>query len=158
MLRRFGEFCLVDLQLSKQTVKQHIYNIREFLAWLKQENIDTVDVEDIRSFLLNLKDGNPYTYANMLKALQRFFSDFLARPDLVQSFKFPNPNPTIKRVPSKEELKKFYGALKDQREKAIFLLITSSGLRRRIGNGGCRLHTRLTPLQLKCLRPLFSTT
>jgi|GEM_PF-2699208 len=56
ILRRFGELCLVDLQLSKQTVKQHIYNIRKFLVWMKRESIHYVDVEDIRSFLLNLKD------------------------------------------------------------------------------------------------------
>jgi len=82
-------------------VKQYIYKIRKFLVWMKQGNINSVDVKDVWSFLLNLKDGNSHTYANMLKALQRFFRDFLARPGLVQSFKFPNP--TIKRAPSKEE-------------------------------------------------------
>lgn len=69
VLRKFAEFCLVNLQLSKQTVGQHIYNVRKFLAWIEKNGIDFPSVGDIRSFLLTLRDGNPYSYANMLKAL-----------------------------------------------------------------------------------------
>ncbi|MCP8313130.1 MAG: tyrosine-type recombinase/integrase [archaeon] len=129
-LPKFHDFCLVDLQLSKRTVLQHKYNLRKFLNWLNNKAIEVFGIDDLRNYLMEFRNGNPYTYSNMLKALRRFFRDFLAMPEIVRSFKLPpKPNPIIKRVPAKEELKRFYEAL-EMREKAIFLLMASSGLRR----------------------------
>jgi integrase len=66
----------------------------------------------------------------MLKALRRFLRDFLGRPELIQGFRFPIRNPGLKRVPNKDELRRFYKAIDDIEERAIFLLSASSGLRR----------------------------
>ena len=130
LLKRFNDFCLVDLQLSKRTVTSHLSKLRQFFNWLNKP-ISTLTVEDMRRYLLQFRNGNPYTYSNILKALNRFFRDFLGMPELTQTFKFPSRNlPMIKKVPTKEELRRFYEALEDIREKAIFLLIASSGLRR----------------------------
>jgi integrase len=54
----------------------------------------------------------------------------MGMPNLVKSFKFPTRDPPVKRVPSKEEMKKFYEAIENLEEKVLFLLIASSGLRR----------------------------
>jgi integrase len=54
----------------------------------------------------------------------------MGMPNLVQSFKFPNRDPPVKRVPSKEEMRRFYEAINNLEEKALFLLIASSGLGR----------------------------
>ncbi|MEM5868019.1 MAG: tyrosine-type recombinase/integrase [Candidatus Aenigmatarchaeota archaeon] len=130
ILRRFRDFCLVDLQLSERTTFDHIFLIRKFLLWLNGKPIEELTVEDLRKYLLQFRDGNPYTYANVLKSLKRFFRDFLGLPHLVQGFKFPTKILPIKQVPTKEDLKKFYEALDSIEERAIFLLIASSGLRR----------------------------
>jgi integrase len=127
---KFKDFCLVDLQLSKVTVRNHMYHLRRFFRWLEREKIDAINVENIREFLKQFRDGNPYTYRNMLKALRRFFRDFLGMPELILSFKLPTCNSEIKRIPTKDELKRFYEEIENIWEKAIFLLIASSGLRR----------------------------
>ena len=49
--------------------------------------------------------------------------------ELVESFRFPHRTFKPKLIPSQEELKKFYNALKSQRDKALFLFYASSGLR-----------------------------
>jgi len=87
-------------------------------------------VSNIRSYLKTLNDLNPYTYANNLKALKRFFRDFMQMSDLVESFKFPHIDYEPIVVPTKQQLRRFYDALKTQQERTLFLLYASSGLRR----------------------------
>jgi integrase len=108
----------------------YIYALRKFFRWLGKKKIDSLTPEDLRKYLMLLKEGNHYTYANTLKALRRFFRDFLGLENLVKSFKFPQKRLELKKVPSKEEIRKFYEAIDDLEERAIFLLIASSGLRR----------------------------
>jgi integrase len=130
LFEKFYEFCLVDLQLTKTTAMDYIYALRKFFRWLGKKKIDSLTPEDLRKYLMLLKEGNHYTYANTLKALRRFFRDFLGLENLVKSFKFPQKRLELKKVPSKEEIRKFYEAIDDLEERAIFLLIASSGLRR----------------------------
>jgi integrase len=122
------DFCRIDLQLSEATVDSHSRYVKEFLG-LTEESIEFINIEDIRGFLARFKDKNPNTYANVLKALKIFFRDFLNKPELVQSFKFPYRCIALKHIPSKEELKKFYEAIPSLKYKAMFLLYASSGLR-----------------------------
>lgn len=130
LLKRFSEFCLVDLQLSRGTVTQHRYNLKKLFNWLKDKGYKIVTVDVLREFLMEFRFGNPYTYSNLIKSLKRFFRDFLGIPELVRSFKFPSCSLALKRIPTKIEIKRFYEALNSLREKAIFLLMASSGLRR----------------------------
>jgi len=69
------------------------------------------------------------TINNYLKALKRFFRDFLGRPEVVGSFRFKRPQVRAKRVPSKEELKRFYEELPNLWHRVAFLVYASSGLR-----------------------------
>jgi integrase len=85
--------------------------------------------ENIRGFLASFRDKSPNTYANALKALRVFFRDFLSKEWLIQTFKFPPREIRLKRVPSKDELKRFYHAIPSLKHKAFFLLLASSGLR-----------------------------
>lgn len=51
-------------------------------------------------------------------------------PQVVDSFKFPKRTYTPKTVPSKEDLRRFFDALETDRDRLLFLLFASSGLRR----------------------------
>ena len=75
------------------------------------------------------KDGNPNTYANALKALRVFFRDFMGMEEVVKTFKFPRRPLKVKIIPSKEELRRFYNSLESPRDRALFLMYATTGLR-----------------------------
>ena len=75
------------------------------------------------------RDGNQNTYSNYVKALRVFFREYL-KSDAAKSFKIPQPNQGYVKVPSREELRRFYDALPSWRDKALFLFYASSGRRR----------------------------
>ena len=129
VLRDFEEFCKVDLQLDHLTVKGHLGQIRRFLEAVKQDPSKLSD-QDIRTYLAKFADANSNTYANVLKGLKVFFRDFMSMPRAVGSFKFPRRQIKFKTVPSKEDLQKFYAVLETPRDRALFLVYATSGLRR----------------------------
>jgi len=124
VVSEFKEFCEVDLQLSELTVNGHVRQIKRLF-----KNVQRFTREDIRGFLMKFKDKSPNTYANVLKSLRVFFRDFQRRPDLVQSFRFPHREPSVKVIPSRSEVQQFYNALESIRDKALFLMYASTGLR-----------------------------
>jgi len=130
MLDRFRRFLTVDLQRKRLTVQGHVEAIQRFLTWLGDKRV-TRSV--LRDYLDLYRDKSSSTYANQLKALKVFYRDFLGRPDLVASFKFPGKEIELKRIPSKDKLRKFYYALEklDIRMACYFLLYATTGWRRR---------------------------
>lgn len=50
---------------------------------------------------------------------------------MVRSFRFPKKPLKLKRIPSKEDLQRFYEALEKPIEKALFLFYATTGLRKR---------------------------
>jgi len=63
-------------------------------------------------------------------ALKVFFRDFQEIPEVVSSFKFPHQMFKPKQIVSKEHLKQFYRCLETPKEKALFMLYATTGLRR----------------------------
>jgi len=88
-----------------------------------------VSAEDIRGYLKEL-NGSSATYKNVLGALKVFFRDFLGVSQVVASFRFPRQTFKPKHILSKEQLQRFYNSLGSVKEKALFLLYATSGLRR----------------------------
>ena len=129
MLKRFEEFCRVDLQQADRSVRGNLWELGRFLKCIDKSPTQ-VTTDDLRGYLARFQSKSPSTRANVLKAFKRFFRDFLQRPDLVQSFKFPRRTYTPKTVPSKEDLRRFFDALETDRDRAAFLLFATSGLRR----------------------------
>jgi len=91
------------------------------------KSVNEVSREDIREYL---KDKTPSDYTRKLKTLKLFFRDFLGMPQVVESFRFKSDPFKPKRIFSKEDLRRFYECLDLPREKALFLLYATSGLRR----------------------------
>ena len=128
VLDNFKEFCKVDLQLKEGTIESLAMYARMFINFFSGDLTD-VKVEDIRRFLSNFSEHSPSTYRNVVKALRRFFRDFMGRPDLMQSFRMPPKGYQPKRVPSKEEIKAGFNALRTDKQRAIYLLYATTGLR-----------------------------
>jgi integrase/recombinase XerD len=67
--------------------------------------------------------------------LRIFYRDYLGKGEVIEGFKFPSRpfNPTI--IPSKRELQEFYQWLKEPLAKALFLIYSTTGLRRKEVHG-----------------------
>jgi integrase len=117
----------VDLQLAPSTAKLHSEQAQRFLNWLGN---GALSQGAVREYLSQFNGKSPCTYANVLKSLKVFFRDFLKKHELVESFKFPKAPFKPKTIPSKKDLRLFYEALDNPKDKALFLLYASSGLRR----------------------------
>ena len=128
LLKKFNDFCIVDKRLTNSTAKLHQYNVDRFLRQLNV-SLNEVKIDDVREYLKNYLDASPSSYANQIKSFRVFFRDFLERGDIVKSFKFPERPFNPKNIPTKIQLKMAYDALDTQRERTIFLLYATTGLR-----------------------------
>jgi len=128
LLFDFKTFCMVDLQLTQETAKGHKAQIKRLLKWLNGQPLTQYVIRDYLSIFNHMSRS---TYANVLKSLKVFCRDYLRKPKLVESFKFPKKQFKPKSIPSKKELQQFFDAIDSVKEKTLFLLYASSGLRRR---------------------------
>jgi len=146
LTERFKDFVLVDLKRGVKTTYEHVYYIRKFLRQLTKP-IDMVSAEDIRQYLKGLNGLSNATYKNTLGALKVFFRDFLGMPQVVASFKFPRQGFKPKRIFSREDLQRFYNAFESPKDKALFMLYATTGLRRleilRLTMGDIDFNTRM---------------
>jgi integrase/recombinase XerD len=129
LLTRFREFLKVDLRRSDKTAYEHTYYIKKFLNELTMP-IEQATSEDIREYLKGLSNASSAKYKNILMALKVFFRDFLKAPEVISSFKFPHQVFKPKQILSKEQLQQFYKHLETSKEKALFMLYATTGLRR----------------------------
>jgi integrase len=125
-MEKFREFLLVDLRRSEKTAIEQVRYIRRFLETLSK---DSINREDVRSYLKGVK--GEATYRNTLASLKVFFRDFLQMPQIVQSFRFPSTQFKPKRIPNTEDLRLFYEAIDSDIGKGLFLFYATSGLRQK---------------------------
>lgn len=120
----------MDLRRCKRTAQERAWFIRKFLESVGKKARE-VCREDVRGFLgdFSARASSSY-YANMVKSLRVFFRDYLQRPDVVSTFRLPKVVFKPKTVLCKEDLQRFYEAIGSLKDKAMFLMYASSGLRR----------------------------
>jgi site-specific recombinase XerD len=129
LLDDFHDFCKVDLGLAEVTAKEYRRKMRRFFQAVDKP-ASSVTAEDVRAYLKPLSSGNANSYGNALKPLKRFFRDFMRMGEVVGSFKFRKIALKPIVVPSKEQMREFYKALRDPRARALFLMYASTGLRK----------------------------
>jgi len=129
LLSAFFDFCRVDLSLAEATAKGYKRKIRQFFKGVNKP-AESVRAEDVRTYLKPLVDGNANSYGNALKPLKTFFREFMKMPEAVESFKFRKITLAPVIIPSKEQLQKFFEALRTPIARALFLMYASSGLRK----------------------------
>lgn len=120
---------MVDLRRSKRTAYEKVWFIKRLLKNVNK-NANDICRDDLRNFLRTLENYSAATYKNALMALKVFFRDYLEKPELVSSFKFPHQVFKPKQIVSKEQVKQFYLCLNTSKEKALFMLYATTGLRR----------------------------
>jgi integrase len=128
VLKLYREFLKVDLQLKESTIEGHICRARKFLDALNT-SLEALTVQDIREYLSTLSELNLSTYSNVVKSLRRFIRDFLGKTDLMKTFKLPYVEFQPKMIPTKEQIRGGYYALRTDKQRLIYLLYAVTGLR-----------------------------
>lgn len=121
----FYDVCIVDLQLSEVTARTHQLEVEAFLDSVQGT---IVNRKCVRIYLKRLEGYGKYEHA--LNSLHRFFRDYLNHPEIVSGFRSPYGPYRPVQVPTKDELQRFYEALKGHDQRTLFLLLASSGLRK----------------------------
>jgi integrase len=129
LLKRFHDFQIIDLRRSKRTAYEKVWFIKKLLQIVKKRPSE-ISREDLRSHLKTLENYSASYYKNALMALKVFFRDFLEAPEAVASFKFPHQIFKPKQIVSRGQLKQFYECIETAKEKALFMLYATTGLRR----------------------------
>ncbi len=115
---------IVDLNRKESTAKDRTSYVRKFLLAVNKP-IEEITASDIRNFLVNVENGKEL----WVKSLRLFFGQFLNKPEVIRTFKVPRKPFKPKTIPSKEELQETFNKLKTTKQKAMFLLLATSGLR-----------------------------
>ena len=114
---------------SSQTIKTYLYCINRFLKWSRKD-IGHISKKDVRIFLEKLSDkglsGNTMNTYHM--AIKFLFEDVLEKRmwiDITYS-KVPQKLPVVL---SKEELKRLFESISNEKHKLMIELLYSTGLR-----------------------------
>lgn len=122
-LDEFLKFCKVDLRLSARTVERNRYTIRRILKVCRPNPTR----DKLRDFLESIE--NDSTRDNYIKAMRAYFRDFLGS-DVASTFRLSCPDLAPMWCPSKRMVQEFYHALESEKERALYLMYATSGLRR----------------------------
>lgn len=128
LLDDYSLFMKINLQLSKKTIVTYRSLLKKFFESIKKRSVSSRDITNFLDFFSS-QYPSKFTYTNMLKALKVFFREYL-RSDIVENFRFPVIPIIPKAIPTMEEMRIFYDAIPTLKEKALFLVYATSGLRR----------------------------
>jgi len=122
----FHKHCAIDERLEARVCRDYRNTALRFLRFTKGE----VSQESVRAYLSSYVEKAPKTYNNQLCGLRAFVMRFLKRKELMEGFKKAHEDSNVEvELPSKAQLKEGFESLSDDKERAIYLLYASSGLR-----------------------------
>ena len=116
------------MRLAPVTVQTSLQIVKRFL-----KNADgVVSYETIKNYLATYIDKAPKTYNSQITNLRRFVRDYLGYKELVGSFKLAPVDEIGKPInlPTKEQLRRGFEAINDDRARAIYLFTATCGLRK----------------------------
>ena len=123
----FWQYCKIEERLSNIVSKDYRNVARRFLLSCNGE----ISRQSIRDFLKYYLKKAPKTYNNVIDALKAFIVRYLQKSELMNGFKHTHvPGNYERQLPTKEQLKKGFEALTTDKERAIYLFLASTGLRR----------------------------
>lgn len=132
-------FQFLDVQ-SKDTLRTYKNGISNFMEYIKNNNISQPSRDDIVNWKLQLKEQHKAstvnTYLVAVKSLFNFLEMYGLYPNISKFVKSYNVSVTPKKnVLTQEQIQVIYNGLEDLREKALFGLLITTGLR------GCEVAT-----------------
>ena len=122
------------LDVNEETLRCYKEGIKKFLEYLQNIEVRYPTRNDVRTFREALsKEHSIYTINSYLTALRRFF-DYLEDNNLYENItrsvkSLKTSNIPVRQTLNEEQCKDIYKSLTDKREKALFSLSLSTGLR-----------------------------
>jgi len=124
-LCEFEKFMTLNLRLSKGTIEKTMYRIRAFVRKWGYDFSDKTISKQLTSYLSKA----PATYNSEILALKRL-AHYLGAEDLLKSYKHAPVDIIPQYTPSTEEIRSGYYALTELKQKAIYLFLASTGIRK----------------------------
>jgi site-specific recombinase XerD len=117
---------------SKETIKLYKNNLIRLFDFFYDKKIESLDIEDLRHYILTLKDEKNIS-ASMQSSITNAFKYF-CRKILNKNYDwkripYPKKPKQLPKVMSEKEIKKFFSVIDNLKYKIIFQLIYSAGLR-----------------------------
>ena len=130
----YGENFIKYLDVDEKTLKSYRAGISNFMEYLKENNIKLPvrgDVIEYRDYLRQTYCSNTVnTYMTALRALFKYLSIHKLYENLAEDVKGAKYSTTPKKqVLTTESMKNIYSNLTDKRERALFGLLITTGLR-----------------------------
>jgi integrase len=117
--------------LSPDTEKEYLKSIRVFLHYYNNRTLEEMGEQEIRDFLLHLLEaGRSSGTMNIYNSALRFLYGAVIQRNLnYQMIPRRRIHRELPTIMSKSELVKFFSAIDNLRDKAIFMTVYGSGLR-----------------------------
>ncbi len=114
---------------SLKTIKSYLNCLKEYFD-VKKNNLEKIDEEHIKQFLLNKRDKNysSQTINLYLNAIKFFYREVLKIPQKI-NLKFAKRSKRLPIVLSREEIKNIIEVIKNKKHKLIISLAYGAGLR-----------------------------
>lgn len=122
-LDEFEQTCRVDWGQADSTIKEKMRYAEKLVDHLDGHPL-TASKQDLREFVTQYDDHNAIKTVRVI--YRRYFDS-----DIADSFKVQPTPPKPKKVPQKEEIQRVYHALDKDTDQVAFLILATSGLRRR---------------------------
>lgn len=123
---------LLDIQkLSKSTHDSYSERLEHFFYWCERRYFDPIEINNpdaIKEYLSQFENAN--TLSHSLCALKKFYDDVLNMPLVVRYIKYPKKKQVLPNILSKNDLLKMLEHITNEKQRFIFLLLFSCGLRK----------------------------
>lgn len=129
--RKFYREIIQIQKLSYRTYEAYLERLEHFWGWCESFNIHPKEInshEAIKEYLSQFENAN--TLNHSLCALKKFYDDVLGMPLVVRYVKFAKKPRTLPEILSKEEILRIYNCIENEKQKFIFLLLYSTGMRK----------------------------
>lgn len=123
---------IIDIQkLSENTYEAYSCQLDLFFNWCQSLYFYPEEVnsqEGIKEYLSQIENANSMNHA--LCALKKFFDDTLGQPLAIRYIKYAKKPQKLPEILSQEEIIRIYNAIDNEKQKFIFLLLYSTGIRK----------------------------
>jgi len=116
---------------SPKTIETYLWHLNVFSSFFN-DDVSSLESDDIRKYLFHLKTEKEYGTSNLRQAysaIRYLYRNHFEMPVGLKDLRGPKPSLRLPVVLSKEEIKRIFDVIKNEKHKLIFMVIYCGGLR-----------------------------